>query len=64
LGDDELIGLFEQFDARQVLHVTFGSVLDVYGARLMETLKANQRLYKRYLQVHFQRHIDSFVNAL
>lgn len=64
LDDDELTGLFEQFDARQVLHVTFGSVLDVYGERLLATLKANQRLYEQYLQVHFKRHLDPFVKVI
>ena len=31
LTDDQLPDLLEQFDSRQLLHVTFGSILDVYG---------------------------------
>jgi tagaturonate epimerase len=62
LGNEELLALFEQFDARQVLHVTFGSVLDDYGSRLKETLVANLALYERYLQKHFNRHLEPFVN--
>jgi hypothetical protein len=61
LSDDELLALFEQFDARQVLHVTFGSVLDVYGERLMETLKANLGHYEQFLKIHFDRHLESFI---
>lgn len=60
LRDDELLDLFKQFDARQVLHVTFGSVLDVYGKRLMEILKANLGHYERFLKIHFDHHLESF----
>ena len=61
MESDELIGLFEQFDARQVFHVTFGSVLDDYGARLKDVLKANLALYDKYLKVHFDRHLEPFI---
>ena len=61
MKSDELIGLFEQFDARQVFHVTFGSVLDEYGARLKDILKANLALYEEHLKVHFDRHLEPFI---
>ena len=61
LRDEELSGLFEQFDARQVLHVTFGSVVDHYGDRLMNLLTANLEIYHQYLQRHFERHLEPFV---
>jgi hypothetical protein len=60
LSDGQLLDLFEQFDARQVLHVTFGSVLDDYGSRLMEVLTTNLSLYKQFLEKHFQRHLEPF----
>jgi hypothetical protein len=62
LSDEALPSLFEQFDARQVLHVTFGSVLDLYGSRLKEILMSNLGLYEQYLQAHFKRHLESFKN--
>jgi len=61
LKDDELIDLFAQFDARQVMHVTFGSVLDVFGSQLKQILKANAALCQKYLKVHFDRHLEPFV---
>jgi hypothetical protein len=64
LGDDELLRLFEQFDARQVLHVTFGSVLDEYGFRLKRILKENPGLYDQYLKTHFKRHLDPFSESV
>jgi hypothetical protein len=62
LTDDQLLDLFDQFDARQALHVTFGSVLDDFGPRLMETLTANLDLYEQFLQKHFEHHLEAFVD--
>ncbi|NQS91665.1 MAG: hypothetical protein HQ574_04585 [Chloroflexi bacterium] len=61
LIDDQLLDLFDQFDARQVLHVTFGSVLDEFGPRIMDTLNSNLDLYKQFLQKHFIQHLEAFV---
>jgi hypothetical protein len=61
LRDEALLGLFELFDARQVLHVTFGSVVDHYGERLMDVLNANIEVYHQHLQRHFERHLEPFV---
>ncbi len=57
LTDHELPLLLEQFDARQVLHVTFGSVLDRFGQRLRETLEKNEEIYATVLEAHFRRHL-------
>ena len=57
LTDHELPLLLEQFDARQVLHVTFGSVLDRFGQRLRETLEKNEEIYAAVLEAHFRRHL-------
>ena len=64
LTDDQLLDLFNQFDARQALHVTFGSVLDDFGPRLMDTLTANLDLYEQFLQKHFKHHLEAFVEYL
>ncbi|MCC6614898.1 MAG: hypothetical protein IT320_15570 [Anaerolineae bacterium] len=60
LTDSQLPELFSQFDARQVLHVTFGSVLDAFGDRLAATLKHNRAEYYGYIQRHFDRHLEAF----
>ena len=59
LDDGQLAGLLDRFDARQVLHVTFGSVLDVFGGRLREALKAHEAAYRDGLKAHFGRHLDA-----
>ncbi len=60
LTDTELPGVLSQFDARQVLHVTFGSVLDVYREPLLELLNKHTVVYYTLLEQHFQRHLEPF----
>lgn len=61
LGDDQLPGLLDQFDARQVLHVTFGSVLDTFGTALHDHLAQSEGEYHQYLKTHFDKHLRAFV---
>jgi hypothetical protein len=61
LSAADLPGLLEQFDARQVLHVTFGSVLDRFGDQLLATLREHEEVYHEMLQAHFRRHLAPFV---
>jgi hypothetical protein len=58
---EELVGVLDLFDGRQVLHVTFGSVLERFGASLLAALAANEEVYYRALEVHFHRHFEPFV---
>ncbi|MCL7455432.1 MAG: tagaturonate epimerase family protein, partial [Anaerolineae bacterium] len=60
LQDEELAGVLSQFDGREVLHVTFGSVLDRFGDRLLEALDAHEEAYYAVLDTHFQRHLAPF----
>ena len=60
LDDSELVGLIDQFDARQVLHVTFGSVLDRFREPLLAELRRNEELHHSLLASHFSRHLTPF----
>lgn len=67
LGDAELPGLLEQFDAREILHVTFGSVLlpnDDEGRirrdQILDLLRENPEIYADCLESHFARHLKPF----
>ena len=63
-----LPGLLDQFDAREILHVTFGSVLTDrwpdgalrFYERFMGLLRANPELYAANLERHFTRHLQPF----
>jgi tagaturonate epimerase len=60
LMDVDLPNLFENLDARQVLHVTFGSVMSEFRDRLYATLEANDESYRAVLKTHFDKHIAPF----
>ena len=61
LPDEELAGVLDQFDGREVLHVTFGSVMDRLGGELLAALDANEEAYYAALEAHFDRHLAPFV---
>ena len=63
LGDADLPGLLDQFDARQVLHVTFGSVLDQFGGRILQALEQNEEAHYALLEAHFVRHLSPFARS-
>ncbi len=59
--------LLDQFDAREILHVTFGSVLSEQAAgnyrfrdRLIDLLQLHAEDYAANLERHFQRHLRPF----
>ncbi len=60
--DADLPNLLEDFHAREVLHVTFGSVLkeDRFRGRFFATLCANEETYYRLLEIHFGKHLRPF----
>ncbi len=61
--------LLDHFDARQILHVTFGSVLTAqdpggrkrFYDRLMEILHTHPEAFADNLKAHFLRHLRPFV---
>jgi hypothetical protein len=61
LADDELAGVLDLFDGREVLHVTFGSVLAQFGVQLRTTLQAHEEAHYAALEAHFVRHLAPFV---
>ena len=69
VSDADLPAMIDQFDAREILHVTFGSVLrtrDIGGRflfydKLMALLRANPDAYAANLEKHFVRHLKPFV---
>ncbi len=58
----ELPELLDQFDARQVLHVAFGTLLTSYGAPIRATLARHEADYRMGLQQHFVRHLAPFTS--
>jgi hypothetical protein len=71
LADEELPLVLDQFDARQILHVTFGSVATAvddqgqpqFARRLRDQLEANRTAYWDGLRAHFARHLQPFTQT-
>jgi hypothetical protein len=67
-SDAELLDLFTQDDARQVLHVTFGKVLTtikedgkpLFKDTIYTCLRKNEDVHYNYLINHFKNHLNPF----
>lgn len=62
LSDDQLPTLLDDFHGREVLHVTYGSVLnhEPFHNPFFNTLRENEDEYYRVLAIHFNRHFECF----
>lgn len=60
--DEELPVLLARFDEREILHVTFGSILgeDQLRERLFGLLRSHPEAYAAGLEAHFLRHLEPF----
>lgn len=54
---DDLPTLLDDFHAREVLHVTFGSALAQYGTELKAALMKREGAYYEGLLSHFEKHL-------
>jgi len=66
LADDALPDVLDRFDARQALHVTYGSVLTAddgerFHGRLLGALRRHEEAYAQALEKHIGRHIGPFL---
>ena len=67
-SDEDLIGLFNLDDARQILHVTFGKILSdkneegkyIFKNRIYNCLKENEELHYKFIIDHFHKHLNPF----
>jgi hypothetical protein len=63
LSDEALERVLDTFDGREVLHVTFGSVLDQMGDRLKAVLDDREEAHYAALRTHFIKHLTPFKPA-
>jgi hypothetical protein len=71
VADPDLVGLLDQFDVRQVLHVTFGSVLTSraadgtlrFGPAILSLLRDHPDAYAACLERHFVKHLRPFASV-
>lgn len=55
---NDLPSLLEDFHAREVLHVTFGSAIGQFGAELKAALIKHDDAYYNGLKLHFDKHLN------
>jgi hypothetical protein len=62
MPNQELAGLLDNFHCREVLHVTFGSVLNhpVFREPFFATLRSGEEIYYQMLEKHFEKHLAAF----
>jgi tagaturonate epimerase len=69
IGDDYLPALLDDLHARQVLHVTYGSVLTAeagerFARHIHAALSANEEAHYAALEAHLGRHVRPFCTAM
>lgn len=60
LTDEQLPKLLNQFAPRQILHVTFGSVLEAFGPEVQRVVRTNRSAYDATIRRHFAKHLRPF----
>jgi hypothetical protein len=55
--ESDLPSIMDNFHAREVLHVTFGSVLSQFGAEIKSSLVKHADAYRAALERHFKKHL-------
>ncbi|HUU54574.1 MAG TPA: tagaturonate epimerase family protein [Armatimonadota bacterium] len=70
LADGDLPAILDQFDTRETLHVTFGSVLTAaadgrprFRDRFMQALAEHEDVHYEIVRRHIARHLTPFVEA-
>jgi tagaturonate epimerase len=57
-ADDDLPVRLDDFHAREMLHVTFGSVLAQFSPEIRRVLVKHETAYLEGLQTHFEKHLQ------
>ena len=63
LPEAHLPQVLDQFDTRQMLHVTFGSILARFSNDLKATLRTHEETYYTTLEQHFVKHLLPFAQV-
>jgi len=66
LKDDELIDLFKNNDSRQLIHITYGYILNaknedgefVFKHKLYQLWREKEDVYREFLRNHIGKHLE------
>ncbi|MBA7571569.1 hypothetical protein ES708_13334 [subsurface metagenome] len=70
IADDELVNLFKQNDSRQLIHITYGSILRakndeekyIFKDRIYKILFEYEEDHYRELSNHIKRHLELLIS--
>ena len=57
-GTNDLPSLLNDFHAREVLHVTFGSAIAKFDTELKLAILKHESVYYEGLRTHFEKHLN------
>lgn len=63
ISDASLPDVLDQFDAREMLHVTFGSALTQYDKEIKSVLSTHEDAHYIAVAKHFERHLAPFITT-
>ena len=58
--DDQVAGLLDVVDSRQVLHVGYGAILDEFGSQMYRLWNDHEEEHYRIFADHFVKHLEPF----
>jgi hypothetical protein len=58
--DDEVAGLLDVVDSRQVLHVGYGAILEEFGSQMYRLWNDHEEEHYRIIADHFVKHLEPF----
>jgi tagaturonate epimerase len=58
--DDEVAGLLDVVDSRQVLHVGYGAIIEEFGSQMYRLWNDNEEQHYRIIADHFVKHLEPF----
>jgi hypothetical protein len=59
-SDEEVLGLMDAVDSRQVLHVGYGAILEAYRPQMYRVWNDNEQEHYRIIADHFVKHLTPF----
>lgn len=56
------VDLIDIDETRQLLHVSYGTILDKYRSEMISTLLSNEEEYTRNVMSNYEKHLDAILN--
>ena len=58
LKNENVDEIFNDKNIRQIVHISYGTILSNYGEKLYQELEINLPLYIQFVEQHIRKHIQ------